>query len=66
MKPVPKIIGDAKVILFTPIDSRHRPTENCEQSVAGELQGPAAGLAICQYEGESSYYLFGLMLSGIQ
>lgn len=58
MKPVPKIIRDAKVNLFTPIDSRHRPTGNCEQIVAGELQGPAAALAICQYGGESSYYLF--------
>jgi hypothetical protein len=59
MKPVPKIIGDAKVTLFTPIDSRHCPTGNCEQIVAGKLEGLAAGLAICRYEGESSYYLFG-------
>jgi hypothetical protein len=26
--------------------------------VTGELMGPASGLAICQYAGESSFYLF--------
>lgn len=46
-------------MLYTPIDERHRHTGNCEQYVAGELMGPAAGLAICQYEGESAFYLFG-------
>ncbi|MGD0014224.1 MAG: hypothetical protein ABSD56_07350 [Bryobacteraceae bacterium] len=41
------------------VDGRHRSTGNCRQVVAGKLQGPAAGLAICQYEGETAYYLFG-------
>jgi hypothetical protein len=45
--------------MFTPIDHRHRHTGNCRQIVAGVIQGPAAGLAICQYERENSYYLFG-------
>ena len=35
-----------------------RLTTGCSV-VAGVLQGPAAGLAICQYEGETAYYLFG-------
>ena len=59
MKSAPRSIGGAKVICFTPIDSRHRHTGNCRQIVAGALQGAAAGLAICQYEGQDGYYLFG-------
>ncbi len=59
MGPAPREIGGAKVICFTPIDERHRPTGNCKQIVAGVLRVPAAGLAICQYPGENCYYLFG-------
>ena len=44
---------------YTPIDSRHRHTGHTQQIVAGAVLGPAMGLAICQYEGESHYYLFG-------
>ena len=44
---------------WSAIDGRHRPTGNCRQTVAGELQGPAAGLVICQYDGEDAYCLFG-------
>jgi hypothetical protein len=53
------MIGVAIVICYTPIDDRHRHTGNCHQIVAGVLQGAVAGLAICQYEGEDSFYLFG-------
>jgi hypothetical protein len=59
MGPVPQYIGGAKVLCFTPIDERHHPTGKCRQVVAGVLRGPAAGLAICQYEGEDACYLFG-------
>ena len=59
MSPVPSKIGRATVICYTPIDGRHRHTGNCRQIVAGVPQGTAAGLAICQYEGEDSFYLFG-------
>src|SRR5687767_10784436 len=45
MGPAPRVIGGAKVICFTSIDERHRPTGNCKQIVAGVLQGPATGLA---------------------
>ena len=41
------------------IDERHQPTGNCKQIVDGQLRGPAAGLAICRYDGEEAYYLFG-------
>ena len=59
MKEAPESIDGAKVILFTPIDQRHRHTGDCVQNVAGVPQGPAAGLAICSYLGEEGYYLFG-------
>ncbi|HEU5011424.1 MAG TPA: hypothetical protein VFT66_02695 [Roseiflexaceae bacterium] len=59
MKLAPKQIGGAEVICFAIIDSRTYPTDKCKHVVGGVLQGPASGLAICQYEGESSFYLFG-------
>ncbi|HLK59631.1 MAG TPA: hypothetical protein VKU00_23930 [Chthonomonadaceae bacterium] len=59
MQLPPEKVGGAKVICFTPIDERHRHTGNCKQIVADVLLEVAAGLAICQYEGEDSYYLFG-------
>ena len=55
----PEPIGGARLVRWSVIDGRHRPTGNCRQIVGGELQGAAAGLAICQYEGEEAYYLFG-------
>lgn len=59
MKQPPERIGGARVVRWSAIDDRHRPTGGCRQLVAGVLQGPAAGLAIGQYEGEAAYYLFG-------
>ena len=59
MEPVPRSIDGAGVICWTPIDSRHRFTGNCRQIVAGDLQGPIAGLAVCRYDGDDSFYLFG-------
>lgn len=58
IKDTPASIGNAKVIAFTAIDQRHRPTGACRHVVAGELQGPVAGLAICKYEADPGYYLF--------
>lgn len=59
MQAPPKIVGEAKLICFTFLDERHRHTGNCNQIVAGVLLGAAAGLAICQYEGEKAFFLFG-------
>ena len=59
MNDAPIEIDWAAVVLYTPIDGRHRWTGNCEHYVAGELFGPAAGLAICRYEGQAGFYLFG-------
>ena len=59
MAPPPKLVGGARVVQWTMIDERHRPTKNTRHIVAGVEQGPARGLAICQHEGEDAYYLFG-------
>lgn len=59
LEAAPRRIGGADVIVFTPIDERHRFTGGCRQVVAGVAGWPAAGLAICRYEGEDSVYLFG-------
>lgn len=59
MRPCPSHVGGAAVICYTTIDKRHRFTGNTQQLVGGVALGPAAGLAICQYEGEAFFYLFG-------
>ena len=59
MKSVPNVIDGARVVMHTPIDSRHRPTGNCLQIVDGVATGPASALAICQYDGADGFYLFG-------
>jgi hypothetical protein len=59
MRPVPSTIGGATVVCYTPIDSRHRHTGNTKQIVGGVVLGPASGLAICQFSGDSAFYLFG-------
>jgi hypothetical protein len=59
MKAAPNIVGGNAVLAYSPIDHRHRPTGGCRQIVAGVLQGPAAGLAICQCNGGNDVYLFG-------
>lgn len=59
MKAMPTRIGGGPVICFSPVDDRHRHTGNCQQIVAGVLQGPVAGLAICQLDDDDAVYLFG-------
>ena len=56
MRPPPSLISNLPVVLFTPIDWRHEPTDNCRHTVGGHEFGPASGLAICQ-DGDA-YYLF--------
>lgn len=58
MKP-PEALDGAIVIYYSPIDERHRFTGACKQMINGKLMGATAGLAICQYPGDGSYYLFG-------
>jgi len=45
-------------VLYSPIDSRHRATGACKHTVGGIVQGSFDGLAICQYRGDSAFYLF--------
>jgi hypothetical protein len=60
MRPAPDVVDGARVFRWTSIDERHRPTGNCRHIVvSGEVRGPAAGLAICQHDGEACFYLFG-------
>jgi hypothetical protein len=59
MRPAPREINGANVIRYSPIDSRHHPTGNCRHMVAGVPQGPAEGVAVCQYGHDDGYYLFG-------
>ena len=59
MNSPPTVVGGAPVIRWTVIDARHRPTGAWKHIVAGVLQRPAAGLAICRHDGEDAYYLFG-------
>jgi hypothetical protein len=58
MKEPPAVLGGSPLVRWSVIDGRHRPTGNCRQIVAGRLQGPAAGLAICG-AGHEAFYLFG-------
>ena len=59
MKQPPRQIGGARLVQWAVINDRHQPTGSCRHIVGGTLQSPAAGLAICQYDGEDAYYLFG-------
>ncbi len=55
--PTPARIGNAKVVAFTAIDRRHRPTGYCRHTVAGTPLDSVAGLAICSYDASPGYYL---------
>jgi len=59
MNRPPNVLAGARVVRWSAIDGRHRPTGACDQVVAGERQGPAAGLAIVQPDGEEAFYLLG-------
>jgi hypothetical protein len=55
MELAPPQIGGLPVICFSPIDGRHRPTGHCRHLGPKGLLGPARGLAVCGYPGESVY-----------
>lgn len=59
MEPPPVTLGGGRVLRWTPIDARHRPTGATRHFVAEVLRGPAAALAIVLDGGDRSYYLFG-------
>ena len=59
MRPCPSIVGGARVVCYTPIDERHTKTENTVHLASGHEIPDPKGLAICQYDGEEFFYLFG-------
>jgi len=54
----PHELDGARVICFAVISDAVTPTGNATHRKAGEVLGPAAALAICQYSGDSQFYLF--------
>ena len=48
-----------KLHRWSPIDERQRHTGSCRQIVAGVIQGAAAGLMICELDGEGLFFLYG-------
>lgn len=58
MNKPPQEIDGANVLLFAEIDERQKHTGMTRHFVDGELMKAFPRLAICQYEGEESCYLF--------
>ncbi len=59
IKPALPVIDGFRVICYSPIDERHRFTGKTKQIVGDRLMGAMSGLAICQPNGSSEFYLFG-------
>jgi hypothetical protein len=57
MNAPPAILSNARVIAYTPLDSRHTPTGAAPHAVHGHALGPVGGLAIGQYEDDPHVYL---------
>jgi hypothetical protein len=58
MKPPPKELEGARLVCFAEVSDAVTPTGATTHRRAGEILGPAKALAICQYDGEASFYLF--------
>ncbi|MEO1699005.1 MAG: hypothetical protein AAFU73_17060 [Planctomycetota bacterium] len=54
----PRDEGDARTLLWTPIDARHRPTGRAVHRAPGGVLGPARGLRIVRQHRERSVHLF--------
>ena len=59
MDHLPERIGGAEVLLCTKLDDRHERTGATKHFGDVTEMPPASGLAICRYEDEDGYYLFG-------
>jgi len=57
IQPASKLNG-ARLVCFAEVTDAVRPTAGTTHRKGGEALGPARGLAICQYAGESYFYLF--------
>lgn len=62
MKEALDTVGGAKVILYTSVEEREA-TGKTEHTHIGKSANPTVGLAICKYENEDGYYLFGCDLN---
>jgi hypothetical protein len=58
MKPPPTEFDGASLVCFAEISGAIRPTGKTKHVRDGEAVATASGLAICQYEGDSSFYFF--------
>lgn len=58
MRPLPKKLGGAELLLWAALDERVTATDYCTRIVAGGVVGPAAALAICVYPQQAGFYLF--------
>ena len=58
VEAAPEKLGGTKVLLYTAIDDRQRPTGAVQHIVGGVLQSSFQGLAICPNEGEEGFFLF--------
>ena len=56
--PPPQSIDGARVIAYVVVTHEHRHTGKTKHCRGGLLP-PSSALAICQYENEPSFYLFG-------
>lgn len=57
MKQPPTVIDRARVVAWTPVDERHRPTGSTRHYRDGLSQPVPAGLAIATYD-DKEFYLF--------
>lgn len=60
MSEPPAEFDGARVLAYATFSDTVTPTGRTAHYVGGELIGPAAGLAIVRYDGDSAYYLFYL------
>lgn len=51
-------IGGAKILEFVTLTSENKRTGATKHIIGGQEQTDFSGLAICQYEGDDSFYLF--------
>ncbi|HLW68305.1 MAG TPA: hypothetical protein VKS79_23515 [Gemmataceae bacterium] len=58
MLPPPPNLDGARVLKYAIVDSDVIPTGNTTHRVGNLLMGPAAALAICQYDGDDGFFLF--------
>jgi hypothetical protein len=59
LENIPTIIGASRVVLYSQIDERHRPTGACHHIVHGDgIIGPAWGVAICESRNGEGFVLF--------